>query len=585
MRTKSLILAGLALAALVSCSKENKENPVFSGDKAYINVNIAYSDAATRGTGDATNPFFFGASNENAVSGAHFFFYNADGTYATYAYKAKSAMTFDAQGVDEATDENVESVASGVVVLEDLKSTNYPSYMAVVLNASDALVTGLKNKTIAQAQAFLTSNDIATLDNTSKLLTNFVMTSTSYDNEDSATGYFCEELQPNNFQESEAEAVKDANTVTAYVERLAAKVQVGFGSNLDPTDNAVKLGSFMVDGVAKDLYFKVSAWGLNALAKDSYVFKNIDDDWTFTGFNWNDATNHRSYWAKFPMYGVSDAAKVYYPKNFAETVETNKTTTLSYTSYKNLGVALDKAAYCRENTNTAAVLKAVNFSSAVTGVLLKAQVTDNAGNAIQLVNFGKKLYTFDNYVAKALSDYDTNYPSAKIFIGTNDGASMKYTSLAASNLEAANAYDGYITLKAKTLTSGSYYIYDGANYTAKTADEVTAALNQGSVPATKAEYYKDGMMYYNIPIEHLNDGTGIAKYGDSNFKTNLVEATYGVVRNHYYLLTVTGIKNLGKAVCDDEEVIIPSDDDLKDYYVGAKVNILSWKVVKQSVEL
>ncbi len=89
-------------------------------------------------------------------------------------------------------------------------------------------------------------------------------------------------------------------------------------------------------------------------------------------------------------------------------------------------------------------------------------------------------------------------------------------------------------------------------------------------------------MYYNIPIEHLNNGV---KYTDSKFVTDMTEATYGVVRNHYYMITVTGISNLGKAVYDPAEDIVPSDDDVKNYFVGAKVNILSWKVVKQSVEL
>ncbi len=582
MRTKSLILAGLALAALVSCSKENKETPVFNGDKAYINVNIAYSDAATRGTGDATNPFYFGTSDENAVLSAHFFFYNADGSFATYASKAKSEMKFTANGTDAATKNNIESVASGVVVLKDLKSTNYPSYMAVVLNPSTGMVDALKGKSISEAQAYII-NAIAT-EGTGTTWSNFVMTSSTYGNGDKATGYFCEELQPNNFQENETEAVKDANTVTAYVERLAAKVKLGLGEKISAAKG--KIGSFSVNGKATDLYFTITGWGLDATAKDSYTFKNIDADWTFTGFTWNDATNHRSYWAKFPEYGVSDATKVYYPKNFAETAGNNKATTLSYISYNDLGVALNGAAYCRENTNTAAVLKAVNFSGAVTSALLQAKVTDASGNAIQLVNYGKKLYTYGEYVKKALADYAENNPDNLIFVGpATQEASSVYTQISAEDVESQNAYDGDITLKAKTLDSTkSYYLQSastgGTIYEARTAAQVTALLNENN--GTLAEYYKDGMMYYNIPIEHLNNGV---KYTDSKFVTDMTEATYGVVRNHYYMITVTGISNLGKAVYDPAEDIVPSDDDVKNYFVGAKVNILSWKVVKQSVEL
>ena len=578
MKTKSLILAGLALAALVSCSKENKETPVFEGDKAYINVNIVYSDAATRGTGDSTNPFWFGTAEENKAETAYFFFYNADGTFATFASKE---ITWSKTDVDKATSDNIERIGNGVVVLSGLKSTNYPTYMSVVLNPNGDMVTDLQGKSIAEAKAYII-DAIATEGTTTKW-TDFVMTSSSANNGDANTGYFCEKLDANNFQETAEEAKKDANTVTAYVERLAAKVKVGFATTLDA--DKIEVGSFMVNGTVKTLYCKVSGWGLNATAKESYVFKNIEPTWAFAGFSWNDyATNHRSYWGKSTKYGLKD--NVFYPANYAATTKSNEATTLDYVNYNALAVKIDNAAYCRENTNTVPVLSSVNFSSAVTSVLLQAQVVDENGAAVELVNYGKKLYTFDNYVAKVLSDYKDNNSSKRIFtrLATPDAA---YNEITASYIEVKNEFDGNISLKAQTLGTGvSYYFYDGTDYKDATADEVTAALNGTSTtPETLAQYYKTGMMYYNIPIEHLNDGEGYAKYGDSNFKANLKEASYGVVRNHYYMLTVNSIKNLGKAVYDAEESIIPSDDDLKDYYVGAKVNILSWKVVKQEVNL
>lgn len=67
--------------------------------------------------------------------------------------------------------------------------------------------------------------------------------------------------------------------------------------------------------------------------------------------------------------------------------------------------------------------------------------------------------------------------------------------------------------------------------------------------------------------------------------TSSKKGDYGVVRNHYYIITINSIKNLGKAVNDPDEVIVPNDEDSKSYYVAAKINVLSWKVVKQSVDL
>ncbi len=594
MKTKTLILAALALSAAVACNKENKENPVFEGDSAYISVNIAYSDASTKGE-SVTPPFYSGIVNENAVSEAHFFFYSADGTFATYASKAITMTEEVTPGTS--TDKNVEEVGEAVVVLSGLKSTNYPAYMAVVLNPNGTMINDLKGKSISEAQAYVISaiaTEGTSTTGPSTDWTNFVMTSSTFDNSDARTGYFCEKLVAENFQEDETTA--KAHPVTAYVERLAAKVQLTLSAGA-----TAKIGSFDVDGTAKDLYFNVLVWGLNATTKQSFTYKNINPSWAITGFDaskWNDATNHRSYWAKTPVYGVADGSTVtigystpatetlFYPANYAD-VQRNiatKTPTLNFVSYNDLKVTVGNNAYCRENTNDQTVLRAVNFSAAATSVLLKARVQDAAGNPVQLVNYVKKLYTFDGYKNLVLTTYAANHAGALIV--KYDGST--YSNIDKDDLEEVNTYDGYITLKLKALAAGSdYYFYDsGTSYTLTTADAATEALNGGAAaatPETKAEYYKDGMMYYNVPIEHLNN-SGV-KYGKTGFKTGIIEADYGVVRNHYYQVDITAIKNLGKAVYDPDEPIVPSDDDLKDYYVGAKINILSWKVVKQSVEL
>ena len=89
------------------------------------------------------------------------------------------------------------------------------------------------------------------------------------------------------------------------------------------------------------------------------------------------------------------------------------------------------------------------------------------------------------------------------------------------------------------------------------------------------------MMYYCIPVEHLRGG----KFNvGSDLKVTVNEADYGVVRNHYYKLTVNSITKLGTAVYNPDEEIVPNMDP-ETYYVGAQVNILSWKVVNQSVDL
>ncbi len=579
MESKHFFIAGLALLALASCGKETaSEEPVFKGDKAYINVQLAYSSPQTKGTA-AEPPFYYGTADENKVNGADFFFYNADGSFATHASKT---LTWTVNEEDASTSRNIEKVGHGVVVLEGLKSTNYPTYMSVVLNADAATVSALQSKSISEAQAYIISaiaTEGATVSSTD--WTNFVMTSSTFDNGNANSGYFCEQLTPDNFQETEEAAKDDANTVTAYVERLASKVRLELGSAL-PAGG--KIGSFEVNGTATDLFYKISGWGLNCTTGDSYTFKNIDAAWDFTAapaFTWNDAANHRSYWGKSTVYGVTDN---YYPQNYADSVSKKTllgvTIPLNYISYNELKVEAGKDAYCRENTNTADVLKNTNFTSAVTSVLLQGQVVDADGNAVQLVNYNKTLYTFDNYKTKVLADYQNNNTGAKIYV--HDGTA--YNEVTADAFKEVNAYDGNIYLEFAELEAGkSYCTGDGENFNERTLDEVNALINgETTTKNSIASFYKDGLMYYNIPIEHLRNGV---KYTEVGFKDKNVEANYGVVRNHFYMLTVNSIKNLGKAVYDPAEPIVPDDNDVKNYYVGAKINILSWKVVKQSVDL
>lgn len=577
MKAKHFFIAGMALVAFASCSKETgSQDPIFNGDKAYINVQLAYADPETRGT--AADPaFYYGTAEENKVNKTDFFFYNSDGSFSSYA--TKTLTWKDANGVDEGTTKNVEKISEGVVVLENLRSTAYPAYMAVVLNGDDNLISKLKTLSMQDAQKEVISS-IATLD-ANKGWTNFVMTSSTFNNGNAASCYYCERLTSDNFQETEA-AAKDTEPVVAYVERLAAKVKVDFGEALA---NDGKIGTFEVDGKATDLYFHVEGWGLNATAKDSYAFKNIDKNWSLGDFTWNDATNHRSYWAKYPMYGDATA---FYPKSAADAAL--NTPTLAYSSWNDLAVELGKNAYCRENTNTEDELEKV-FAGAVTSVLLKARVGTKEGNEfknIELVNYQKNLYTFDNYVDTVLSGYKASH-DANILVCDGGATTKKYTDITKDNLEVEDLSDGIVYLRLKPLTGTAYYCtgsIKGQTYSTAISVEAANKLLNGEVEnekATQASYYKGGMMYYNIPVEHLRQGV---KFGSSNFdKKNVKEAEFGVVRNHYYMVTVNSIKNLGKAVYDPDEIIVPGDNDNKFYYVGAQINILSWKVVKQDVDL
>ena len=573
MKIKKLFFAGLALAALVACDKENESGNTLKDGDAYINVKIAYSDPVTKGQA-AEPPFYYGTAAEQKINNAYFIFYYADGSFCQYVKKTDLKM--NSQGAGASTDKNIEELSDGVVLLRGLKSKQYPVYMSVILNSEDEWIgANIENKSIEEASKAVQSA-IATADKNDQVnWTNFMMSSSSFDNSDAVSGYYCTKLKASNFQESEALAIAEGNPVEAYVERLAAKVKVEFAESLGTSG---KIGSFTVNGTSKDLYFNVTGWGLNATTKDSYCFKNINTGWTeeTLGFKWNDAANFRSYWGKSTNYGTG-----IYPGTYGSSVDKydEKTATLNYITYNDLKVGINGNAYCRENTNDPEVL-GKNFSGTVTSVLLKAQVTDKEGNAVTLYNFAGSLYDEANYKAAALNSFEASTTN-RIWKKTVSGGNTTYTKVTADDLSVVISADGYAHVELK---EASNYCF-GAGETS-TKDATTAEINkllngdEAYKYNTGCSFYKAGMMYYNIPIEHLRDD---GKYNDSDYVQK--EGNYGVVRNHYYIITVNSIRNLGKAVNVPDERIIPNDDDVKNYFVAAKINVLSWKVVRQSVDL
>ncbi len=102
----------------------------------------------------------------------------------------------------------------------------------------------------------------------------------------------------------------------------------------------------------------------------------------------------------------------------------------------------------------------------------------------------------------------------------------------------------------------------------------------------EANFYKDGLMYYSIPIEHLVEKTESASTepdaGEpATEAADFFEGQYGVVRNHWYQLEITSLSKLGKGISDETAVIIPDPNGTDYLSVVANININAWQTVKQ----
>ena len=649
MKIKSLLIGMLACTALVGCTSEDvidnpNENPVLNGDKGYLKVRLIN----TSGTASRANDTFEeGTADENAVSKVDFFFYKSDGSFFGAADETELSWT-NSTG-------NVEKIAEAVVVLKGLTNKEAPNSVLVLINASDDLKGKLNNKTLSDAAAVVEN---AAQNGEQFLMTNstFVPETTGEGDAQKAvnvlstvetTTHAATVITEKDFVlENSDEALEDANTVNIYVERLAAKVRVDISSTatgittLADGTKLFSLGEFPVKRSETDLtntgkmqlYAKVQGWHLNATTKNTNLIKKIDTSWKFEdvtstnnideSFDWNDAANYRSYWGKSTNYGLSTAV---YPADFAGAVGldgvVNKGTaetptdddangaTLNYFNYTQLTNAMGAHEYCMENTNTEDILagKAATddaaevpaaFYSAVTQVVVGAQITDESGNPITLVRYNRTLYTPATFKARVLNEINLDYYKAE----TTDNQTT-YSPFEADDIVEKNIYDGKVTMvvakeneqwytrreataeEIEGKVEGVVVSENKYVYTAIAADAPTPKSRLEAIDV-EAEYYNNGMMHYVVPLKHLRAGDGIFENGGQKVQeVSIAEAEYGIVRNHVYDLTINSIANLGTSVYDKDEDIIKQTVSENTYLIAAQLNILSWKIVGQSVNL
>lgn len=573
------LLGLLVCTALCACSNDesgiipNDTPNVFTGDKAYIKVRLADAGTLTR----AQEGDFEYGTNEQSIKNASFYFYDADGVFVTQGdvWTDGSASTTTPAG-------NIEFASNNIVVLKGLDKKSYPRYMVTVLNKPTGFVHG---KTLDEMQTVLADNNAEGIyypATTNNVTTNyFTMSTTSY-TETNREKHFVTEVNEGNISlEPMTDASAIANTVTVYVERLAAKVTLKVSDNLPKDANGRYPIKVTVAGennsagsgdiASEDLYVELLGWKLNATAKKSFMVKNIDAAWMDNdlGFTWNRPTDRRSHWGKSFNYGFSG-----YPENAAGVPANSEY--LNYVDLENGLTALENPAYCAENTNTNTIVTA-NFPTGVTSILLKAKVCDANGNALDLVRYNGLLFKQDSFLEYVLNVLQTrNQLDVWYANGTDEEGNARYTQIGKEYVKLEHVGDGKVKVKVVfTNEHGtSLYAEDGSNC----SDQTITALNDDLASASAdAIAYNGGLMYYNIPVEHLNNGD-VAENG------TIPEAKYGVVRNHHYVVTIDKLEKIGRGIFDGNEKIVPGDDP-DAYYVGAKINILSWKIVSQNVEL
>ena len=352
----------------------------------------------------------------------------------------------------------------------------------------------------------------------------FVMSNSVYMHNVTGLAVNASEISIENLGANEKEALD--NPVNIYVERVAAKVRVL--AEGESFNTGQEFGG-------KKVYAKILGWNVTNVKSQANLLKKINTSWTDTelGFSgWNDATNFRSYWAD-----TEDTGETTHPHNWGA-----------------LSNLISASNYYYENTG-----------SQKSQLLVRAEFVDDKGESLKntIAEWYGARYTFED-----LKVAFANAVAGKIFIKSSADASTAESIkpadidfFQAENTEAdGKRHLCYAKLAASSASSGEKIFVNEKNEAL-----TVAAVNEILKAVRPAKIWKAGGYYY-FNIDHLDNAEGL-------------------VRNHVYEITINGINGLGTPVYEPEKIIIPEKPGTDESFISAQVNILSWKVVKQTVIL
>ena len=629
-----LFLMALAAGMLVSCSDEATapETSVrpSQGETGYIALSINMPQTSGNGTrandsfddgipaeyqaNDATLILFTGDSESEAtVKGVYDMgkpVPQAEGGNITVKYNTVQQITNPASGTEK---------LYAMVVLNNsgLIKVSGTDGAESTLNGQKMTSMNFTHFTAATANYLLTDANLSAIANVSG--SNFLMSnaplSTAVGGSTAPSNPIINtlvEVNQNNIYPSKS-AAQNGEATTITVERAVAKVTVKNGATGATADDK-KITSFNIDGwtlcnTNKKSYFTRNVdcgspawWGYKngESSVTDYRFIGSDDVYTTTGTP--SVSYYRTYWAKDPNYT-------------SHTDDDLNVVTGIPASLK----ALDADAYCLENTFNVANQN----QNQTTGVIVKATLTVTGaesasdksfftlnGDRSTIYKFAdmltqvKKFYLENASVKAACEDASTGLADSKQL-----EASDLVVELTNSDNQTKVSLDGTDDAisdftKAGNYTLTSIYVKDASasKFKGSSVPEALKSTNSTLINTIKANvgtvsYYKNGEAYYYVLIRHFDEtqtpwdpekleaaklsGSYPNSYQSKTAEENWL-GRYGVVRNNWYQVNVTGIAQIG----DAEAPVIPGKpDDTREQWIKAEINVLSWAVRTQDAVL
>lgn len=589
MKMKRFNLIPLALTTLMlgACSSEDGlnlggGNSVAQGEKGYISFSLnlpTVKSTANR----ANDDFDDGAATEYNVEDATLLLFSgANEGEATFAgaYDLSTKMTGGTSDGDNIT-------TTYKIAQEVTKPVGANVYAMVVINGKTSNVltesggtwsikgqpltaSTTKYKDLAGAAYNLSNTDVANIASTTGdgcfLMTNAPLYTQAggVSNPTGGSVQTLTEINTNNIFTTEAEA-KANPAANVYVERAVAKVTVT--GNTTGTQAGGNIANYVIKG-----------WTLDVTNQSSYLVRNVNsaDWWTLKADGVNDYRFvgaaavadglYRTYWGIDPNYSAGGTF-----------------TTLAGTTPTSLK-AVGANDYCLENTFNLTQMKDDQTTRVIVAAALDLDGNGTADDFYVLDNDkSNTTLTFDGITNTVKAAYLANGTVVGLLkANLNGGESIGADDLEVTFNEKATT-GGYVTVSEITIKDASASKFKtGAipeGLQAANNDAIIADVNA----AHKIAYYKGGVSYYPVMIKHFGDDLTPWNNGEVYGSNNAdFLGRYGVLRNNWYSINVTGIKSIG-----DPEVpkVYGTPDDPSESWISVTINILSWAKRSQSVDL
>lgn len=539
-------------------------------DPQYLAVNIVNVGATP--TTRAGEVYENGTEAESKINKVRFYFFNGDGS--PYLIKNPGGGVtggdpknwLEASPADDTstsgTPSNIEKITQTVLVINGVQ-TAAPAAIVAVVNPGTvdaAKIQSGEKMRLSELRYSTVGRNFYKKHATTGAVSDFVMSNSVYVN---AGEDVCASLVAGHVTTSEKTAKE--KPVDLYVERVVAKVTAdvdkttferGNGTNWETnkygTKNPVgKSGDY-------DVYAVIEGWGLANENGKAEVEKQVKKTWTdgTLGFGpWTTSDYHRCFWESSVAFDAGTGENPPVNPTFNQ-LNANMQDVL-YT-LPNTPDSKDKIANLKDNDLT---------KFAVAATLRYKDASNNWHNAEICRYNGVSILGIDNLKRQVALTFSQYYTSTD---ATN------YTQLSKDDIvfkDPDGTMQPYLvtpTLADDPAGTKKYYTKTNTG-TTSTFTEVPKAKVLAAIEADKAEIRRDGRAYYYVPIKHLG-GTGEL-------------AEYGIVRNHFYKITLSGITGFGTPVYDPDKVVDPIVPTYENTYLAARVQVLQWRVVSQNASL